>query len=951
MSENLLTPILRSGTRSTNFFNGRVLTAEDMQVEQAANRAILWRLGQAVGEGVISGLQVQIDQPGGAEPSLFVSPGSALNRLGQVLTLPQDQESVKLVLTKPKSTQTLGRSVFYVCPPPLDNTFSTGSGVYVLVISPAEGYAESAPKVGLRSSGVADECDSRYIVEGVQFRLVHAVLDDTSMINDFDQAAAASKPAARSRLRSHLAHLFLGTSETNQQRAGLAGMLGLLGAPPEYGPLDRLRLAQCSASASNCIMDCDVPLALLYWNSGGIQFVDMAAVRRSLHLLPESFRQPLPAHDRRLAEGEAAYLQFQTQLQEILANPQLYGAASAVRAKQAFRYLPAAGFLLTGSGQFQPSTFFAELNPLPMTLDAAFLNAVLVESFLVDPIDLTAPPQIRAAVIEGAPGLLFFIRSEVRAQEPAQPTTPGGQPGTTPGQPGSGNFTVQLIAAQEAVQSLSAEAPRRLTPGELLDTVVVTAINAATKKSYPGKYITKGSKRLLNTFTAGEPLREREETFFIGGVPAGNYTVTASVPGFQKAQTIKTIAAGQTINVSFRLVPVKQSGGKRPPNEGKGGFIPKGEIDKMLFVDKYARWPWPPPEEKKKFEEIVNPPDEVIRWAQDWGRQIQETLVNAPVDLGDIKIVVDSDYRVDQIAETPYAYILFGESGAYAPLLLTPVHETLDRNVSIGKAGVAGIDQDMAFEIREMTGITSVDVLGAAWSGLLEDTFRVDSSAAKGMISDTRSRVDQIQGSLEVFSGVSSDLAAELNKAGITNAVELANMKAADLTANTDLAKAGITQAFAQRLVSEARSVAPASTWSLTALEIGFRESEVDRLRDMGIETQGHLKVAAAAQAGTIAGTLNMSTDMVNTIVNKIDLAAAGKTFTTSRIEAAPLTQLSGANAETSRILADAGLRTVGDLANVADPHAIAGSVNVSTEKLTQLVSSAKTRLGRTAIQ
>ena len=56
----LLEPILKGGIRSVNFFNGRLLSAEDLKQEQEANREGRARLGQAVGHGVAYGLEVSL---------------------------------------------------------------------------------------------------------------------------------------------------------------------------------------------------------------------------------------------------------------------------------------------------------------------------------------------------------------------------------------------------------------------------------------------------------------------------------------------------------------------------------------------------------------------------------------------------------------------------------------------------------------------------------------------------------------------------------------------------------------------------------------------------------------------------------------------------------------------------------------------------------------------------
>ena len=64
MAANLLTPILNTDIRNTHFFNGRVLTAEDLSQEQEANRRQHWLLGQALGEGVVHGLEVRRAEAG-----------------------------------------------------------------------------------------------------------------------------------------------------------------------------------------------------------------------------------------------------------------------------------------------------------------------------------------------------------------------------------------------------------------------------------------------------------------------------------------------------------------------------------------------------------------------------------------------------------------------------------------------------------------------------------------------------------------------------------------------------------------------------------------------------------------------------------------------------------------------------------------------------------------------
>ena len=54
---DLQTPIIEGAIRSTNFFNGRLLSARDLTLEQSAYREADRRLGKAIGEGIAYGLE------------------------------------------------------------------------------------------------------------------------------------------------------------------------------------------------------------------------------------------------------------------------------------------------------------------------------------------------------------------------------------------------------------------------------------------------------------------------------------------------------------------------------------------------------------------------------------------------------------------------------------------------------------------------------------------------------------------------------------------------------------------------------------------------------------------------------------------------------------------------------------------------------------------------------
>jgi hypothetical protein len=181
------------------------------------------------------------------------------------------------------------------------------------------------------------------------------------------------------------------------------------GSPPSgYGLLDDLRPA--------CLHDDEVPLALVAWTPGvGIRFVDLWSVRRRVTRGSASTAWPELAGDRRRTEGEAVFLQFQEELQELRASE----TTERLDARSRFRYLPPAGLLpLTGSPRarrFGFREFFAGLPYRgPSFIDGTQAAGCLQESFLHDPIELAKDEAI----------WLYLVRQN---QQPtaAEPTPDG----------------------------------------------------------------------------------------------------------------------------------------------------------------------------------------------------------------------------------------------------------------------------------------------------------------------------------------------------------------------------------------------------------------------------------------------------------------------------------------------------------------------------------------------
>lgn len=385
MTENLLTPILDGGIANTHFFNGRLLTAESLREEQDAQRRQHEALGRAAGDGIVSGLSVRRSALVPEGNVVHVDGGLAFNRLGQPLTVPESGLEITL-LTSPETAVTEA-GLFADCATPTTVTPDLPLNAFILALAPASGFKGKAPMHGLTDRGTLNGCGSRYAVAGVQFRLVGLDLDEFAGISadTHDQlnsllASDDDDRARLARLRNLLAHLCFGTEELARFAVDPFAQVGGKSDFASYGALDAVGLN-----------DCDVPLALLHITNRGIRFIDNWAVRRRVTPAPLSPMWPLPTGDRRPAEGEAIFLQFQEQMTQLIqVNP---GMAPAINAINHLRYLPPAGLLRLnegGSPGIDVGTFF---DGIPRQADPIFLEGAQILPLLhaaqrYPPIDL-----------------------------------------------------------------------------------------------------------------------------------------------------------------------------------------------------------------------------------------------------------------------------------------------------------------------------------------------------------------------------------------------------------------------------------------------------------------------------------------------------------------------------------------------------------------------------------
>lgn len=385
----LLKPILDARTRSPHFFNGRMLSAEDLRREHEANLEARKRLGKAVGEGVAYGLEVIKPEGAGSviNPVITVKAGLAVNRKGQTLSLDKDVDISLIPSTPPNTVPVVGD--FSDCLPPQEGVYIAGSGVYILTLGPASGTEGRALVSEL--SNVEARCNRKYEVEGVQFRLLQIELTPRELGDE-------------NRLRNVVAYKCFGVAELETVLSNLFGP-----AVEKYGLLDTLRPRQ--------LTDCEVPLAVFHWTtSGGIRFVDMWAVRRRLIESEADGKWQTLMNDRRRAEAEAMMLQFQEQIEEMRVNET---SLAAIEAKQRFAYLPPVGIIPRSGGKssrgFDYVRFFNNLTYRePVFIEGAKAEQFISTALMYTPINLQSKEML----------WLYSVRENIRMIDHSTSTLP-----------------------------------------------------------------------------------------------------------------------------------------------------------------------------------------------------------------------------------------------------------------------------------------------------------------------------------------------------------------------------------------------------------------------------------------------------------------------------------------------------------------------------------------------
>ena len=309
-----------SALRQPSYVNGRLLLAADLSSDQTTLRARDRWIGEAAGSGVVRGLIVT-----SSATTLSVAPGLGINRAGEPIVLTTDATmplAVPLAEALPANP-----AQFRCCDPGSsgDTQVIVDSGSYVLTVRPAsrtEGSTATAPAPGTTSGG----CVAAWTVAGVEFRVTTLPL-----------------PPSVSGIK---------VTDANRRNLIAGSCYGV--DPLADLPVDPFGFDQAfGLDLLTDLTDDDLPLATFSWNGQSVVDLDSwSARRRIVEPEPGSGGWAVLTADRRIADGQARFSQFQDQTQEIVAR-QLAAQASA---GERFPLLPPVGFLPVEVGDLKSVT-------------------------------------------------------------------------------------------------------------------------------------------------------------------------------------------------------------------------------------------------------------------------------------------------------------------------------------------------------------------------------------------------------------------------------------------------------------------------------------------------------------------------------------------------------------------------------------------------------------------
>ncbi|HEY0543222.1 MAG TPA: hypothetical protein VGD53_33005 [Actinoallomurus sp.] len=328
-----------------NYFDGKFLRADDLELEQRAHRSLVHLSNQAGGPGVVHGFDLSAASAG----ALTLTGGLAIDPLGRVLYLPEPVEVPVADLLAPAPATAADpvpagpAAAFAPCGPgvpTVDAPLVEGVQLYVIALAHAEALCGHEEVFGrLCQQGCATAADRPYRNEGVAVLLQPlplGLLDPVTGGVSFTEA----------HLRSRVAAAWFA-----QERTARGSWL----SAPALGAAGWCQGAQGPAGTV-------VPVGVLAWRSSGVVFVDPWMVRRERIEPPARRYWSGRLEARPWPDFLAQVLQFQCQLAGLPAP----GTAAAGTA---------AGGGLLGMSSRLVEALVAELSSLGRVIDGGPLRS------------------------------------------------------------------------------------------------------------------------------------------------------------------------------------------------------------------------------------------------------------------------------------------------------------------------------------------------------------------------------------------------------------------------------------------------------------------------------------------------------------------------------------------------------------------------------------------------
>lgn len=892
--------------RSPHYFNGRLLSREDLDAEHSAGRARDQRLGRALGAGIAHGLLVT-EQSRNQPVIVSVSAGLAVTDCGEVLEL---TEALTLRLEKPPTpARPTTRADFDGCRTPL-GAAPDQAGAYVLTLS-AETVTEGrAPVAGLGNR--VSPCNAGQRAEGLKFRLV---------------PLSASSVTAGLRARNQLAWQCLGLLDTSvishQQQPFVLPV-------PTYG---------FPVLAGGQLTPGEVPLAVVYWSAPGVfEFLDMWSVRRRI-ARPDSVEDwSLFGGDRRLAVAEASFWQFQDQIEGLIPAANLATAPAGTW----FDVLPAGGFLPVGTQRFDPAVFFEEFQVREVESDPGLLRLLLTASWHLDPLRVptsgTAQADRPAVEVHQFPGItdfVFFLRTQASPVVPEQETE---QEAVV--------VTPEPVAEEGRIRALLAFDPLPVPKaGQKLPVVSV--------KAYDKSGVMVATARLKNSRADSdwaEPKRTRKIkanatavlTYEFEPVPTGDYTVTATCDGYVADHDLAHVTRNGIVVVELLLKKRTSKGPVRRPDQG-AKF--EGTLDDR-FGNKFKKvWPvpdWWPEEDVTKIRDRWGPRPgcDPLGPERDVMKEVlTEVLVDQdlPVTPGDFEIFIDPGYRAGATSEGPYAMAVFANGGGI-PLVLVPAESALPNSVPVSRSGAPEFAE---LGVEGMAALPSeLDVVASLWTGKAATTLGISSNSARSLLHETAAAVETSLNQHTYLPGVTAEFGQALATAGLSTAA-LANQTVDQLQVIARQANVNLSNDALGRIIDYAQKAAPAGSWSVGSADLGLSTDQMSQLGAQGIQSLGQLQAALATSASPVATQLGLDAAAVTDLANRVDAELTERAVSYGRESS--LSSLTGLASGEAEALVESGVGSMADLAG-ANARDVAAALGVSEERATNLIREATVR-------